>query len=59
MLHKTTYISKKNQNESYKAGFTSECEQNPNAAFENYANVRYRRVIEARQTAFGCATNVR
>ncbi len=43
-----------------KAAFTSECEQNSNAkaAFENLVNVRCRRVTEARQTAFGCATNI-
>ncbi len=44
-----------------KAAFTSECEQNANAnaACENDANVRCRRIPEARQTAFGCAMNVR
>ncbi len=41
------------------AAFTSEREQNANAAFENDANVRCRRISEARQTAFGCVTNVR
>ncbi len=40
-----------------KAEFTSEREQN--AACENDANVRCRRVPEARQTAFGYVTNVR
>ncbi len=45
----------------YKAAFTSEREQNANAnaACENDANVRCRRIPEARQTAFGCAINVR
>ncbi len=42
----------------HKAGFTSECEQNTNAAFENDANDRCR-CVETKQTAFGCATNVR
>ncbi len=37
----------------YKAAFTSEREQNANAACENDANVR------CRQTAFGCVMNVR
>ncbi len=41
-----------------KAGFTSEREQNTNAAFKNDANVWCRHVTEVRQTAFGCATNV-
>ncbi len=34
-----------------KAAFTSECEQNANAACKNDANVRCRRIPEARQTA--------
>ncbi len=42
-----------------KTGFTLEREQNANAAFENDANVWCWCVTEARQTAFGCATNVR
>ncbi len=42
-----------------KAAFTLEREQNANAACENDANVRCRRIPEARQTAFGCVTNVR
>ncbi len=33
--------------------------QNTIVAFENDANIRCKRVTEARQTAFGCATNVR
>ncbi len=33
--------------------------RNVNATFKNYANVRCRRVIKARQTAFSCATNIR
>ncbi len=33
--------------------------RNANAACENDANVQCRRVTEARQTAFGCVTNVR
>ncbi len=44
---------------NYKAAFTSEREQNANAACENDANVRCRRIPEAKQTAFGCAMNVR
>ncbi len=42
-----------------KAVFTSEREQNANIAGENDANVRCRRIPEARQTAFGFAMNVR
>ncbi len=41
-----------------KAGFTSEYKQNTNAAFENNANVRYRRVTEVRQTEFGYPSTV-
>ncbi len=41
-----------------KAAFTSEREQNANAACENDANIRCRHIPEARQTAFGCVTNV-
>ncbi len=41
-----------------KAGFTSECEQNTNAACENKVIVWCRCVTEARQAVFGCATNV-
>ncbi len=40
------------------SGFTSECEQNANAACENEAIVYCRRVAEMRQTAFGCGVNV-
>ncbi len=47
MQHKTVFISEGEQN------------ANANAAFENNANVRCRRIPEARQTAFGCVTNVR
>ncbi len=42
-----------------KAAFTSEHEQNANAACENDANVWCRCIPEARQTAFGFVTNVR
>ncbi len=43
----------------HKAAFTSEREQNANAACENDVNVRCRRIPEVRQIAFGCVTNVR
>ncbi len=33
--------------------------RNANAAFQNDANFQCRRVTEVRQTAFGCATNIR
>ncbi len=44
-----------------KAAFTSERKQNANAnaAFKNDANIRCRRIPEAKQTAFSCVTNVR
>ncbi len=41
-----------------KLGLHPEREQNANAAFENDVNVRCRCVTEARQTAFGCVTNI-
>ncbi len=42
-----------------KAVFTSECKHNANMAYENNANVLCRCVTDARQTAFGFATNIR
>ncbi len=43
--------------ERYQVSFKLRLHQN--VACENDANVRCRRVTEARQTAFGCVTNVR
>ncbi len=58
--HSTDYSLAARMNvHSHQAVFTSEREQNANAACENDANVRCRHIPEVRQTAFGCAMNVR
>ncbi len=44
---------------NYKAGSTPERKWNADVACENKASVQCRRVTVARQTAFGCAMNVR